>query len=48
MTANWFEAKVKYVKVSEDRREKKVKQSYLIDALSYTETESRIKHEIKS
>lgn len=48
MTANWFEAKVKYVKVSEDGREKKVNESYLLDALSYTEAESRIMHEMES
>ena len=47
MTANWFEAKVKYVKVSEDGREKKVNESYLLDALSYTEAESRIMHEME-
>ena len=29
MTANWFEAKVKYIKVNEDGREKKVTESYL-------------------
>lgn len=42
MTANWFEAKVKYVKVGEDGKEKKVSESYLLDAMSYTEAESRI------
>ena len=48
MTANWFEAKVKYVKVNEDGREKKVNEAYLLDALSYTEAESRIMHEMES
>ena len=28
MTANWFEAKVKYMKVNEDGREKKVNEAY--------------------
>ena len=42
MTANWFEAKVKYMKVNEDGREKKVNEAYLLDAMSYTEAESRI------
>ena len=37
MTANWFEAKVKYMKVNEDGREKKVNEAYLLDAMSYTE-----------
>lgn len=48
MTANWFEAKVKYVKVNEDGREKKVNEAYLVDAMSYTEAESRIMHEMES
>lgn len=48
MTANWFEAKVKYMKVNEDGREKKVNEAYLLDAISYTEAESRIMHEMES
>ena len=48
MTANWFEAKVKYVKVNEDGYEKKVNEAYLLDAMSYTEAESRIIHEMES
>ena len=48
MTANWFEAKVKYMKVNEDGREKKVNEAYLLDAMSYTEAESRILHEMES
>lgn len=48
MTANWFEAKVKYVKINEDGREKKVNEAYLLDAMSYTEAESRITHEMES
>lgn len=47
MTANWFEAKVKYIKVNEDGREKKVTESYLLDAMSYTEAESRIMKEME-
>ena len=43
MTANWFEAKV-----NEDGREKKVNEAYLLDAMSYTEAESRIMHEMES
>ena len=42
MTANWFEVKVKYVKVGEDGREKKVSELYLLNAVSFTEAESRI------
>ncbi len=48
MTANWFEAKVKYMKVNEEGREKKVNEAYLLDAVSYTEAESRIMHEMES
>ena len=48
MTANWFEAKVKYMKVNEHGREKKVNEAYLLDAMSYTEAESRIMHEMES
>lgn len=48
MTANWFEAKVKYIKVGEDGRERKVSEMYLLDAMSYTEAESRIMREMES
>lgn len=46
-TANWFEAKVKYVKVGEDGRERKVSEMCLLDAMSYTEAESRIVSEME-
>lgn len=46
-TANWFEAKVKYVEVGEDGRERKVSEMYLLDAMSYTEAESRIVSEME-
>ena len=42
MTANWFEVKVKYTKVDEDGRQRKVSELYLLDAVSFTEAESRI------
>ncbi len=42
MTANWFEVKVKYVKVGEDGKQRKVSELYLLDAVSFTEAESRI------
>lgn len=41
MTANYFESTVKYTKVNEDGREKKVSELYLIDAMSFTETEQK-------
>lgn len=47
MTANWFEGKVKYVRVGEDGRERKVTEAYLLDAMSYTEAESRIVREME-
>jgi hypothetical protein len=37
----WFEVKVKYVKIDQDGREKKVSESYLIDAVSFTDAEAR-------
>lgn len=48
MTANWFEGKVKYIRVCEDGRERKVTEAYLLDAMSYTEAESRIMKEMES
>ena len=48
MTNNWFECKVKYVKVDEvSGKEKKVSESYLIDAVSFTEAEARIHKEME-
>lgn len=40
--ANWFECKVHYDKVQEDGSVKKVNEPYLVDAMSFTEAESRI------
>ncbi len=37
----WFEVKVKYVKVDQDGRERKVGEVYLIDAVSFTDAEAR-------
>ena len=39
---NWFETKVKYLKVDEEGRERKVTESYLVDAVSFTDAEARI------
>lgn len=36
------------MKVNEDGSEKKVNEAYLLDAMSYTEAESRIMHEMES
>ncbi|MGV8091128.1 MAG: DUF4494 domain-containing protein [Mangrovibacterium sp.] len=38
----WFEVKVKYIKVDQDGRERKVSESYLVDAVSFTDAEARI------
>lgn len=47
-TAIWFEAKVRYEKVMEDGLQKKVTELYVIDALSYSEAETRILDEMSS
>ena len=47
-TAVWFECKISYEKVMEDGLQKKVKESYVVDALSFTEAESRIMEEMSS
>lgn len=43
----WFECKVKYEKTADDGNIIKVSQGYLVDALSFTEAESRIIEEMK-
>jgi hypothetical protein len=45
-TANWFECKVQYEKVMEDGLQKKVKELYTVDALSFSEAETRIIEEM--
>ncbi len=47
MTANWFEVKVKYTKVNEFGKEKKVLETYLLDSMSFTEAEGRITEKLK-
>ena len=44
---NWFECKVSYKKMQENGIYKKVTESYLVDALSFTEAEARIIEEIR-
>jgi hypothetical protein len=44
---NWFECKVSYEKTAENGMMKKVKEPYLVDALSFTEAEARIIEEIR-
>lgn len=43
---NFFESKVKYVKIDENGKEKKVTESYLVDAMSLTEMEARTVNEL--
>ncbi len=38
----WFECKVKYQKMDQSGKEKMVNEPYLVDAVSFTEAESRI------
>ncbi|MBD5223890.1 MAG: DUF4494 domain-containing protein [Bacteroidales bacterium] len=44
--ANWFECRAKYDKMTENGLVKKVTESYLFDALSFTEAESRAIEEL--
>ena len=46
MMHNWFECSIRYEKVMEDGKNKKVTESYLVDALSFTEAEARIIQEM--
>ena len=41
-TAIWFEAKIRYEKMMEDGILKKVTETYVVDALSFSEAEKRI------
>ena len=43
----YFETKVKYEKTQEDGMQKKVTETYLVDALSFSECEDRIIDEMK-
>ena len=44
--ANWFECKVRYVRMLETGMQKAVNEPYLVDALSFTEAQSRITEEM--
>ena len=43
----WYECTAKYIKMDENGREKKVSETYLLDAVSFTEAESRIHKELQ-
>ena len=47
-TAQWFECKIQYEKTMEDGLQKKVTETYTIDALSFTEAEQRIMEEMSA
>ncbi|MBO7137508.1 MAG: DUF4494 domain-containing protein [Bacteroidaceae bacterium] len=47
MQSEWFECKVRYDKTLESGLIKKTTESYLVDALSFTEAEKRFIEEIK-
>ena len=47
-TATWFECKIRYQKVTEDGLQKKVNENYVVDALSFSEAETRITEEMSS
>ena len=47
-TAQWFICKVRYEKTQEDGMQKKVTESYVIDAVSFTEAEERIIEEMSA
>jgi len=47
-TAIWFECKIQYEKTMDDGLQKKVVETYTIDALSFTEAEQRIMEEMSS
>ena len=38
----WFESKIKYMKVSESGNEQLITENFLLDAVSYTDAETRI------
>ncbi len=42
MMQTWFESKVKYMKVSESGREQMVTENFLLDAVSFTDAETRM------
>ena len=43
----WIETRLRYDKIDERGRQKKVNEPYLVDALSFTEAEARITEEMK-
>lgn len=48
ITAQWFVCKVRYEKMQEDGTQKKVTETYVIDAVSFAEAEERIIEEMSA
>ena len=44
----WFECTAKYIKMDENGHEKKASETYMLDAISFTEAESRIYKELQT
>ena len=44
----WFECRLKYQKIDENGKEKKVSELYLVEAVTFTDAESRINKEIEA
>ena len=47
-TSTWFETKVRYEKTMDDGREKNVTEVFVVDALSFTEAETKIIEEMSA
>jgi len=45
--SNWFECKIRYERLDESGNQKKVVDNYLVDALTFTEAETRITKEMQ-
>lgn len=48
MSVTWYECKVKYRKTHETGEQKMTSETYLLDAVSYTEAETRITEEMRT
>lgn len=47
-TSTWFETKIRYEKVMDDGCEKNVTEVFVVDALSFTEAETKITEELSA
>jgi hypothetical protein len=44
---NWFEVKASFTKIDDDGRERKISESYLFDAVSFSDAEVRITEQLR-